>query len=78
MVLPFKGGGASSWVQVRLGCALVGHAGDRGTVPSPQDAQTFNGFLQPSSAGGMNFVSQFRAKMGTIAPGRWHGYTRRQ
>ena len=65
-------------VQVRLGCALVGHAGDRGTVPSPQDAQTFNGFLQPSSAREMNFVSQIRTKMGTIAPGGWHGYTRPQ
>src|SRR5580704_17940998 len=36
---PRIGGGASSWVQVQLGCGLVGHAGDRGTVPSQQDAQ---------------------------------------
>src|SRR6202035_238571 len=40
---PRLGGGASSWVQVQLGCALVGHAGDRGTVPSQQEAQEYDG-----------------------------------
>src|SRR5208282_4465518 len=64
VVLPFKGGGASSWVQVQLGCALVGHARDRGTVPSQQDAQEYVGFLQPISAGGWHFVSPFQSKTG--------------
>jgi hypothetical protein len=58
VVLPVEGGGASSWVQVQLGCALVGHARDRGTVPSQQDAQEYDGFLQPISAEGPRFVSR--------------------
>ena len=51
------------WVQVQLGCALVGHARDRGTVPSQQDAQAI-GFLQPNSAEGWEFVSRFWFKTG--------------
>src|SRR5580704_11968083 len=58
VVLPVSGGGASSWVQVQLGCALVGQAGDRGTVPSQQESQAF-GFLQTISAEGGHFVSRF-------------------
>jgi hypothetical protein len=65
---PRLGGGASSWVQVQLGCALVGHARDRGTVPSQQDAQEYDGFLQPISAGSRHFVSPLPFKMGKIAP----------
>ncbi len=44
--------------------------GDRGTVPSQQDAQEYDGFLQRNSAGGRHFVSPIQPKMGKIAPGR--------
>ena len=49
-------------VQVRLRCALVGHAGDRGTVPSQKVAQTCIGCLQPISEGRRRFVSLVLAK----------------
>ena len=41
-----------------------GHARDRGTVPSQQDAQEYDGFLRTSSAGGRQFVSRFWFKTG--------------
>jgi RNA polymerase sigma-70 factor, ECF subfamily len=68
-------GGASSLVQVQLGCAQVGHAWDRGSVPAPKDAPARAGFLQPISAGAGHFVSTFRFKTGNIAPDGRRGYT---
>ena len=50
-------GGASSPVQVRLGCALGGIRGGQGTVPSQKDSQAFAGFLHEVSASGRRFVS---------------------
>jgi RNA polymerase sigma-70 factor (ECF subfamily) len=47
----------------------VGHAGDRGTVPSQQDAHAYDGFLQPNSAGGRHFVSPIQFKKVRGKPG---------
>src|SRR5579859_7122262 len=49
-------GGASSPFQVQLRCALVGYAGDRGSVPSLKGAHVFVGSLQVSrDAGSISF-----------------------
>src|SRR5579859_93342 len=68
-------GGASSPVQVQLRCALVGYAGDRGSVPSLKGAHVFVGSLQVSRDAGKYFVSPPSAKSGIIAPAGWRGYT---
>ena len=53
----------------------MGHAWDRGSVPSPKDAQAFAGFLQPISEGSRHFVSRARLELGSIARPAWRSYT---
>src|SRR5580704_15957939 len=41
-----------------------GTRGGQATVPSQQDSQEYDGFLQPISAGGIHFVSRVTSKTG--------------